>query len=98
MGVDLALYRLRIGSFCPASPSVMPSKPGLRLVKAGMCRIVIALVLVATALAVSGDIESNPGPGPSFRTCAACGNRDVNGLTYFSFPLNRLVRHTVTPT
>lgn len=94
MGVDLALYRMRIGSFCPVTKRQEPSKPVLRLIKAGMCRLVITLFVVSTALAVSGDIESNP--GPNRRICAACGYKDVKGLTYFSFPLNRLVTHCNT--
>lgn len=89
MGDHLALYRLLIGRLCPACKRLKSSQLVLRLVQVVICREVIALFLIATALAVSGDVESNP--GPKNRNCEACGNKDSPGVTYFSFPLNRLV-------
>jgi hypothetical protein len=89
MGDYLTLYRLLTGRFCNACKRLKSSQPVLRLVQVEICREVIALFLIATALAVSGDVESNP--GPNNRNCEACGNKDSPGLAYFSFPLNRLV-------
>ena len=62
MGVDILIYRCRIGTF------VMPLKcrtciHGIRLSKGKIRLCVRALVALSLLLVVSGDVESNPGPG-----------------------------------
>jgi len=94
MCVELSLYRLRIGLFnpklCALVSMIKRSNAQWRYTSTvskvceTMCRLLVTIFFVTVAIAVCGDVASNPGP----KTCSACGQVQ-SGVAYFSFPLDR---------
>lgn len=95
MGVDLAVYRARIGLYCSVGQKRSVSV-GHRTKQVLISHTAVAFLFVSLALLLCGDIESNPGPGPrKERQCVACYAKELEtpNTRFFSFPMNRFVHH-----
>jgi hypothetical protein len=94
MGVELAVYRARIGTFSrPFCVSRHAFSSGVGLVKkCEMSQVAVAVLFISLAIGLCGDVESNPGPSHG-RECAACYvvDHSAPGIRYFGFPKDRLV-------
>lgn len=98
MGVDVCVYRMRIGLFYQ-----MKHLNGYSKINNFSMRTVslVLLIVISTSLLLlsCGDIEANPGPKYQDniigrrRSCSACGRCSMNDkeASYFRFPINRFV-------
>jgi hypothetical protein len=85
MGIELSLYRARIGMFnCRASKNNIAAC--FPKVLTSQVRLLFAFAMLSGLLLLCGDVKSNPGPG--FKRCAVCGviQKDAATISYFSYP------------
>lgn len=88
MCVELAVYRAHIGLFVHPLGVAKSRKPSVVRRKVAVCHLAVAFLLVASVLALCGDVEANPGP---YRKCIACDvhEQDAPGTRFCSIPVKR---------
>jgi hypothetical protein len=64
MGVDIATWRAKIGTFIPRTRRRIP-KYGTISGIGSFLSMTLRLTVLVSLLILAGDIEQNPGPGPS---------------------------------
>ncbi len=95
MGISIGQWRLRVGCFCQHGQSEQRGQSGQtgqikeRTRKGSHNMPVFVMALAALILLQCGDVESNPGPGPSWLCCVSAENAE-------EVELNKSVKSRVT--
>ena len=71
MGIELSLYRARVGLFNYRAGKENNIAAGYPKILISQVRLLFAFAMLSGLLLLCGDVESNP--GPNFKRCAVCG-------------------------